>query len=192
VIGRPYLPYAAVHAPIREGWEQGYNFVSRGDAIGFSAWTTDGVYLDPCHWQTSSTEYEPGDDPIEFHEGHPAPIVEYLLVQPGREPSPPTWVDLGGWGAIRIELSVPADLDLASCDEGRYTAWTDVSDPTGGNWNHQPGQTDIVYVVDIDRREVIIHAWLRAGATAEDRAELEAMLYSIQIGFPEDFTSSTD
>jgi hypothetical protein len=160
------------------------------DRVGFSAWSTDGVYADPCQWQANLIELT--DPVLPDDAGRVEQVVQLLIEQPNREPSVPSEVRIDDWGATMVELSVPEDLDLANCDLRRYNAWTDVSDPTGGNWNHQPGQSDIVYVVDMDRDPVILHAWLRAGATAEDRAELEAMLNSLRVGFPEDFAPSTN
>lgn len=188
VIGSPFLQYAQVRASSREGWEQQYNFVRRSDQrIGFSAWMTGGVYTDPCV-ATSLVELDPpvlDADPTLSDQ-----IVQLLLEQASRQPSAPVEVSISGWGTTRIEMSVPADLDLGTCYRGKYTAWTDTSDPSGGNWNHQPGQTDIVYVVNIDRWPVMIHAWLRADATPDDRVELEAMLASVKVGFPDDFAPS--
>jgi hypothetical protein len=188
VIAQPYLPFAEVRAPVRTGWEQRFNFVSRDDdVIGFSAWSTDGVYADPCHWEGSLVEIEPSDE---------AQFFATLTNQPNREPSDMTSLDADssgtGWGTDRVELSVPANLDLTTCDQGLYNAWTDESDPEppSGNWNHQPGQTDIVMFVDVDRHSVVIHAWMRAGATPTDRAELDDLIEAIQVGFPEDFESA--
>jgi hypothetical protein len=192
VIGRPHLLYAEVHAPYRDGWVQHDNFVYRrldsGGRIGFSVWHTDGVYADPCHWETSGTEWGAIEDsqPIPG-DGHAAAFIVPLMNQPNRQPSTPVEARVSGWGGARVELSVPADLDLELCDQGRYTAWTDISDTTEGNSNHEPGQADIVIFVDIDRGGVIIDGWFTADASVSDRVELEEMLVSIEVGFPEDF-----
>jgi hypothetical protein len=178
-----FLEYAELHAPYREGWEQHANILSREDVIGISAWSIDGVYADPCRWETSLVPLSLS--PIS--DSWMKDFVKTVVQQPGRDASidvsAAIW-GFGGWSLpYKINLLVPADLDIRTCDQGIYNAWTDISDPNppSGNANHEPGQTDIVYAVAIDRSPVIVHAWLRAGATPSDRAELEAMLAQTKL-----------
>ena len=65
------------------------------DGMGFSAWTTTGVYADPCNWT---------DDEIDLR-ATPAvdEIVTALMAQPGRDPSTPRGVTLAGWSATRLD-----------------------------------------------------------------------------------------
>jgi hypothetical protein len=189
-----YLLFAEVRAPFRDGWAKINRFIySADERLGISFWSTDGVWADPCSWRTT-TPVPLGGPPISA-----VSFIEALVQQPGREPSDPMEVELGGWDATRIELSVPADLDLAECDRipapgppavegggGIYTAWTDATGGTDGDSNHLPGQSDIVYVVNVDRDPVIVHAWLRGDPSPEDRAELEAMLSTVRIDLSED------
>ncbi|MEP7040410.1 MAG: LpqB family beta-propeller domain-containing protein [Chloroflexota bacterium] len=173
-----FLNYAELHAPYSDGWEFRLNTLSRGDVVGISAWSIDGVYADPCRWETSLV-------PLEFDGSWFETFTQTLMQQPGRNPKVvDTGLDFGGWAvAGTIELSVPADLDVEVCDRGVYNVWRDISDRVtpAGNWNHEQGQTDIVYAVNVDRNPVIIDVWLRAGATAEDHAALETMLAEIHL-----------
>jgi hypothetical protein len=177
VIGEGFLSAARVTTPRPAGWHLDANFANKGgetpDGIGFSAWTTTGVYADPCHW---------GDENLDLR-GKPtaAAILAGLVVQEGRNASTPVETTLGGWPAMRVELTTPADVNIANCDLGRYKAWTDLSDPSGGNWNHQNGQVDVVYVVDVDRGPVVVTAWHQETTSVTDLAELQDVLDAMVI-----------
>lgn len=141
--------------------------------VSFSVWTVDQVYVDPCHWQESRlTPLDIG--PIPRREGG-------LRNQLGRDASEITFVTLGGQFAWRIELAVPAELDLATCDRGEFRSWTEWDVVDGANSHNAPGQIDIVYMVDVDRRALVIDASHMPLASEADLAELEAILASMII-----------
>lgn len=176
VIGEGLLSHARVTAERPEGWSLESNFAGKQtgpDGIGFSAWTNVGVHQDPCAWEDDEMDLSANPTVEE--------IMAALVVQPGRDPSPPTRTSLGGWPAMRVELRVPSTLDISSCDQGRYKAWTDLSDPNGGNWNHESGQFDVIYVVDVDGGPVVIDDWYHDSTTDSDLGELEAVLDSMVI-----------
>jgi hypothetical protein len=91
-----YLLFAEVRAPIRDGWAKINRFIySTDERLGFGFWSTDGVWADPCSWRTTSP-VPLGRPPISAEA-----FIEALVQQPGREPSDPTEVELGGWEATR-------------------------------------------------------------------------------------------
>ena len=174
VIGDGLLSHVQVSTVRPEGWSLESNFAGKETGtlgIGFSAWTNVGVHRDPCAWEDDVLSANPTVEEI----------VAALVAQPGRDPSTPTTTTLGGWPAMRVELRVPSTLDISSCDQGRYKAWTDLSDPNGGNWNHVSGQFDVIYVVDVDGGPVIIDDWYHASTSDSDLGELEAVLESMVI-----------
>ena len=141
--------------------------------VAFSVWTVDQVYVDPCHWQRSALG--PLDiGLIPLREGG-------LRNQLGRHASEITFVTLGGQFAWRIELSVPADLDLTTCDRGQFRSWTEWDVVDGANFHNAPGQIDVVYMVDVDRRTLVIDASHMPLTSEGDLAELEAILASMII-----------
>jgi len=172
VIGEGYLDRVEVSAPRFAGWRLEANFAGKGE-IGFSAWTVDAVYPDPCQWEDERLDLS---RPPTVDE-----IVTALVAQAGRDPSRPAEVTLGGMPATRFELVTPADLDIATCDQGRYKAWTERSDPGGGNWNHQPGQMDIIYVVDVDGGPVVVDIWRQPSTSGADLGELESVVEAMEI-----------
>ena len=92
-----------------------------------------------------------------------------------------TQVTLGGQLAMRIELSVPESLYVPICDQGEYRSWTEFGPVDGANRHIAPGQVDVVYEIDVDRRPLVIDATHGRQASEADLAELEAILASMVI-----------
>jgi hypothetical protein len=91
-------------------------------------------------------------------------------------------VTLGGFAAKRIELTVPADLDLSTCTNGNLRYWPDPGpNLSGGPCCNAAGNTDVVYVVDVAGNRLVVVARHYPGSSAQNRAELQAILDSIQI-----------
>jgi hypothetical protein len=114
-------------------------------------------------------------------------LVAAFLGQVGREGSGPTDVVLGGLAAKRIELSVPAALDVATCDEGVYWEFLDVGETLDSPPDPNPeisGQITVLYILDVAGDRFMIRTWHRPDASPEDLAELEAILGSIHIDLP--------
>lgn len=166
-----------------------YKHLDQPNEVAFSAWTVDRVYADPCHWLGSAlSELDLADPETHgaFHDAAIGSTVESqgtggLANQAGRNASPLISDTLGGQPALRIELSVPADLDLSTCDGGEYRSWTELNVVDGANSHHAPGQIDIVYMVDVDGRPLVIVASHMPAASAEDLAELEVILAGMTI-----------
>lgn len=126
-----------------------------------SAWTVDQVYADPCHWQAGVLGSAPGEQDL----------ATRLRNEAGRDASAPTEVSLGGVPALRIELSTPTRLDIASCDRGEFRSWSEW-DVDRANSHNAPGQLDVVYVVDVDRRPLVIDASHMPAASKQDLRSL--------------------
>jgi hypothetical protein len=99
----------------------------------------------------------------------------------GPHPRPLTQVTLGGVAALRIDLSVPANLDISSCDKGQFRSWTVWEVADGADSHDASGQLDSVYMVDVDRRLLVIDASHMPATSAADLAELKAILASMII-----------
>jgi hypothetical protein len=169
--------YQRIIFTLPAGWASSGGLVSKHlhepGEVAFSAWTVDQVYADPCHWQRSALG--PLDiGLIPLREGG-------LRNQLGRHASEVSFVRLGGQFAWRIDLSVPADLDLATCDRGEFRGWTEWDVVDGANSHSAPGQIDVVYMVDVDRRALVIDASHMPLASEADLAELQAILASMTI-----------
>jgi hypothetical protein len=176
--------YQSITFTVPDGWavENGLIFkhVDQPNEVAFSMWTPGDLYLNPCRWETSAVGV-----PSEHTDNDAGEIVlddQYaLLNQVGRTASAPVNVTLGGQRTRRIELRMPADFAISACDQGEYRSWSEWDVPDGANSHHAPGQIDVVYFVDVDRRPLYIDASHRPDASAADLAELEAILASIFI-----------
>ncbi len=179
------------------GWAIGnglvYKHLNQDDEVAFSAWTVDKVYDDPCHWQGSSLSAL--DLAGHSHAANGAIVLgSYkggLAHQALRGPLPRALTpvtlasiwggEIGRVGALRIALSVPAGLDISTCDLGQFRSWTEWHVIGGANSHHAPGQLDTVYQVDVDRRPLVIDVSSRRAASVADLAELKAILASMVI-----------
>ena len=151
--------------------------------IAVGNWIIENVYTDPCQWQGSLLDPPVGptvDD-----------LATALAVQKDRDATAPSDVMLGGYPAKRIELSIPADLDPATCDEGVIRTWVSPGEdasivdqtetlgvPPGGM---HPGQLNVVYIVDVEGDRLVIDTWHMPGTSAADLAELDGILASMRI-----------
>lgn len=204
----PCSGYQRIYFTLPAGWATSnglvYKHLNQPGEVAFSAWTVDQVYADPCHWQRSAlSELEL------WHQSHasngaivPAPYEGGLANQALRGPLPraltpvtlaSVWSGvIGRVMALRIDLSVPAGLDISRCDEGEFRSWplaehqpqnnTQVPfRPDGGNSHHASGQLDAVYMVDVDRLPLVIDASHMPATSVADLAELKAILASMII-----------
>jgi hypothetical protein len=139
--------------------------------VKFITWVLTHVFSDVCQWGTLVDVGTTVDE-----------LVTALMEQEGREASAPTSVTVGGFPAKRLELTVPADLDTATCTNGVLRYWPapgpDLSD---GDCCAPPGSTDWVYVVDVAGNRLVVVARLHPGSSAENRAELQGVVDSIEI-----------
>jgi hypothetical protein len=170
--------YVQLGLTLPDGWafdDDLHKRLGRPDELSLSAWTIEGVYLDACHWKGS---------PVEAlgHQHVRAPIFTSpglsRALAPGREQR---GLRLDGQIAELFELLVPPSLDLAACDEGRFRRWRDFGRPDTVDTRVVAGQTDLVYLVDVDRSTLVIKASLGPDASDRDRAELDAILDSLTV-----------
>jgi hypothetical protein len=140
------------------------------DGQGISAWTVGNVYAEPCRW--FGTLLDPPIDPSV--DG----LVAALASQKGRHATAPTDVSLDGFTGTYMELTVPARIDLADCNLGEFRTWVD---PMGGARNLEPGQRDLLWIIDVDGTRLVIDSALGPDTTQQDRADRIQMVESIRI-----------
>jgi hypothetical protein len=186
--------YQRVVFTLPAGWATSdglvHKHLGRPGEVALSVWTPRQIYADPCHWEESALEE------LEIHTATGEPHLGMddqaaLLNQVGRTASVPTTVAfvqtvLGarwpeGVGALKIELAVDPELELAACDQAQFRSWTEWDVTDAANSHHAPGQVDVVYLVDVDRRTFVIDASHMPAATEADVAELEAVIASVII-----------
>ena len=180
----PLTP-ARLDLTVPEGYSTFDGFIAKGvdlpahPAVGWDGdvmlvtWIVSHVYADACKGHTLVDVGTTVDG-----------FVAALAAQEGRQASAPTLVTVGGFPATRIELSVPADIDLSACD-GLLHFWPDPGpDIHGGLCCGRPGSTDVVYAVDVNGDRLVIVARRSPGATEQELAELQGMVDSIRLEAP--------
>ena len=144
--------------------------IGRVSQHGVSAWVIGDVYADPCKWSTTRIDPPPvssiGD------------LVAALASQRGISASTPTDITLSGFAGKHMERTLPAGTNLDECNGAEFRLWLATD---GGQRYVEPGQHDLLWIVDVDGVPVLFDAALGEGTTAQDRAELIQMVESIQI-----------
>jgi hypothetical protein len=159
--------------PLLDGYRGQYGGVVFGtdEGQGISAWLVGNVYAKPCRWV--GTLLNP---PIDQSVGG---LVAGLTNQKRRHATAATDVTLSGFTGKYMELTVPARIDLAKCAYGQFRTWVD---PTlvGARWL-EPGQRDLLWIIDVDGTRLVIDAALGPDTTRKDRADRIEMVESIRI-----------
>ena len=153
------------------GYEGGGNFVIfHGPGQGISTWIIGNVFAEPCH--SSGTLLDP---PVgsSVHD-----LVAALESQKQRHASTPTDVTLDGFTGKYLEMTVPAGIKLADCDGGEFRTWVH---PQGGQRSLEPGQRDLLWIVNVDGVPLVIDAALGPATSGQDRAERIQIVESTQI-----------
>jgi hypothetical protein len=140
----------------------------------------DNVYTGGCHWH--GTAHVPRIGPTV------ADLATALSAQAGPGGSQPTVVTVGGHPGMKVELAVPAGLDVSTCDSdgdfpifGRW--YTDQPNGTSGAapWTYGDGQHNTVYIVDVNGTRQVIDTMYLPGTSTADRAELDQIVASIRF-----------
>ena len=160
-----------------EGWtvQHGASYLKhpdRADGLGFEAFVPDTFYTDACEGSQGETMVV----------GHTVDeLATALLEQRGPEASDPVETTLGGYPAVRIDLTVPKGFDLKACNlEGAgFQIW--FSHPADGYLVLFADAVASVYIVDVDGERQVFQTQYGSEASDEDRQELEAIIDSIHI-----------
>jgi hypothetical protein len=126
----------------------------------------DQAYTHPCQWEGALPDLHPGYGVED--------LADALANQALRGDAIPTDVTVDGFAGKLIELTVPLDIDFAGCDQAEFRSWDD-------RYHQGPGQHDSVYIIDVEGVRLVIDAAYLPGTSGDDRAELQAILDSIQI-----------
>lgn len=167
------MPYTFA---VPDGWVLDADGFVLKDPLGpgevmFTTWIVSHVFADACN-DSADNLVDVGTTVEE--------LASALVAQESREASQST-VTLGGYPATRVELSFPADLDIETCNGGIPRAWPDPGPDLNGGLLIREGQTQVVYILDIDGDRMVLVASHMPDSSAEDLAELQGVLDSIRI-----------
>lgn len=180
LVPRSAWSVAGFRVAFPEGWtvQYGHAFSRFADGpheLGFYAVVVDEVFADTCRGEGTTKAVGPRVEDL----------VAALLRQPGGAAvSRPVPTTLGGYPATRLDLRIPAGVDLTVCRLAKdqvagLQVW--YSEPADKYFVLLPGETATVYVVDVDGQRQVFLAQLSEPRSDADRAELQTVLDSIRI-----------
>lgn len=157
-----------------DGWTLRKNGgVGNREGIAITLWAPPAfVYGDSCQWNESAVEVEPT---VDF-------MADALAMQAMRNASTPRDLVVGRHRVVEIQLSVPDDLDLSTCDlyEGSpyFQSWAS-ADGSIARYHQGPGQRDLVRLVDVDGQLLIIDVATWPELPAEEHDQIASLLDSM-------------
>jgi hypothetical protein len=174
------------------GWSGGGSNLRKGAltapnnsvTVALTPWNVGNLYADPCHWRSGGLLDPPVGPTVDD-------LATALVRQAGVTPSTVSDVTLGGYPGKKVELSLPAGLDVATCDKfgdgsdagvGIYARWEESGFPGGHNFGN--GQRNTVYILDLDGLRAVIDTLSMPIASEADLAELEQLVASIRFEWP--------
>lgn len=184
--------------PVYGAWTRtSHGMAYQSDKLGgasLSIWSVGKVYVDPCHWRTSSlqlvgpenlAEYEqvasslsdwwgPAPSDVVSTPGYTPPAFSPLVSVPVLQGYPGKW-------SRHLELVVPLGFDLADCDNGEYRIW---EDNDGTPRTAQPGERINVRVALLETGVVVLEGAYLSGAGQQLRTDLMEMLNSSALLVP--------
>jgi hypothetical protein len=178
--GDPPLALVTVDLPNdqwngRLGWILGTDgFIDSRQGLSIQFWSApEDVYGDPCRWAGTEIDVEPT---VEF-------VADALASQALRDASPVREITVGDHRGVELELTVPDDIDISTCDGAEFLSW---GDGMGGARYHQgAGQHDLVRLIDVDGVLVVVDATFWPELPAETRAEMTQVLDSMRFELPQ-------
>jgi basic membrane lipoprotein Med (substrate-binding protein (PBP1-ABC) superfamily) len=158
---------------VPDGWDGGEGWgVTKGDpAVGVIFMEVANTYNDSC----PSVALDP---PV-------GPTVDDLASvwanYPAFEATVPTDVSVDGFDGKQVEFTVP-DFNEDDCPYGEFMLLEGVDTPGDGYWAQGPNQVHQLRIVDVDGTRVVIAGIWFPDTPVEDRADIDTILDSIQIG----------
>ena len=163
------------------GWEVwDLWFVAKSDAdqeFGLMFFVVANIYADGCQWVLSDPPVGPTVDDL----------VSAWANVPGLAATAPVDITVDGYAGKQIELTVP-DYGETECKESKFGLWQDDGPPETragsqpNRWAQGPNQHSQLWILDVDGTRVVIEAFSFPDTSPQDRAALDEMLASIQIG----------
>jgi hypothetical protein len=140
--------------------------------IAMTPWNVTNLVADPCR-RSAEGQLDPPVGPTVDD------LARALRDQAGESATAPTDVTVGGYSGKRVELSLPAGLDPATCEGGGFVRWTERGTPGGHVYGS--GQRNVVYILDVDGLRAVIDTSYLPGTSEASLAELEQIVASIRI-----------
>lgn len=137
-------------------------------------WGVHAVYGQPCRSAAGATA--PGDSVEE--------LAQALADQDLTSATEPVPVSLDGHTGLFVELTVPRDIDVESCDEGALMLWQG----SPGDQHHfvrDPGLVERLWILDVNGRRVVLSTLAAPGVPRPAVDELTEIVESVRFVQPD-------
>ena len=119
---------------------------------------------DACKWSHTTSTPGPGV----------SDLVIALSAVKGFESTVPSEATIGGNQEQHVRLTVPANVDMATCDGGQYHA-------VDGFYDINPGQVQDYWVFEVDGARHLFWSAFDGDASADAQADLTQLIDSLKI-----------
>lgn len=162
--------------PAGWGTDQGWVFKEGADPmIGLAFFDVLNIYADGCLWKLVDPQPGPTVDDL---------VAAYATL-PGFKGPARDVTTVDGFHGKQLEYTAPA-YNEDSCVNGEFALIQEDNNPVPsdapGLWAQTPQQGNIVMILDVDGTRLVILAGHPPNISAQDRADLDAILDSIHIG----------
>jgi hypothetical protein len=162
---------AAVTFTMPDGWTNiGWGLIKGDPAFGLLSMEVLNAYTDSC----PSVALDP---PV-------GPTVDDLASTwadlPAFDATGPTDITVDGFDGKQVEFTVP-DYDEVECPYGEFMLLQD-NNGQDGYWAQAPNQHHQLWILDVDGTRLVIAAFWYPDTSDQDRADIDEILSSIQIG----------
>jgi hypothetical protein len=154
-----------------------------GNAVGFLS--ANGVYSDPCHWDTEGTgEATSGDVGVG---PTAADLANALASQTAYTSTAPVDTTLAGYTGKTMDLVLPSDVDFETCDvhtgdtSGVFFIWSTPEAELDNLYAQASGEHRRLWILDVEGKRVIIFHIFDDGESDANLAEAQAIVDSIEI-----------
>ena len=153
----------------RMGWVLGTDgFLNSRTGLSIQFWSApDVVYGHPCQWAGTEIDVEPTVDSV----------ADALAGQAVRDATTPREITVGDYRGVELQLTVPDDIDFATCDDATFWSW--VYGPSDGRFQQGPAQHDLIRIVDVDGVLVLVDATYWPELPADTHVEMLDVLASM-------------
>lgn len=161
---RSVLADAVVLGPVRQESDNPPD----GLAILFAN-VVDGLFSDPCNadYSNGATDVAVGSTVDD--------LASAFAAQTAYDSTTPTEVTLSGYSGKKMDLTMPSDVDFATCNEGGFFIWE------GSIYAQGPGNVWHLWILDVEGSRIVIFIQDFAGTPDADQAEAQAIVDSLQI-----------
>ena len=144
------------------------------DEVLFSAWNVTHIFSDACGWDETTNVISTGSTAAE--------LTDALRSQLGHEASATTDVEVDGFAALRTAFTIAPEVDPATCSNGYIRLWPAAGPDFAGGFCCSPKNSVVdLRIADVNGQRVVVLTEYQPDTSAQDLAELEAMVDSISF-----------